>query len=243
MADVFPTLARPPIVEGLLDIQVEPLDQDRLPVLESLQTKYPDFPHKADRLQFAGAIQVFPTPGTAVSQSKIGYQLSTADGTRVIQVRLDGVTVSILKPYTKFADLEAEGRQLWKHYCDGLQPKRALRIALRYINRIEVPPNRDLKESFLTTPEIAPALPQMLNGYLMRIILPDTKTASNAILTQVLEGGPDGKPSVIFDIDVFQMVDLRPNDSKIWEIVADLRNYKNRIFFGSITEQLRREFE
>lgn len=243
MADSYPVLGRPPIVEGLLDIQVEPLDPSCLPALEAIHGKYPEYVHKAEKVQFAGSIQVFPPTGTAVTQTKIGYEFANADRTRVIQVRLDGVTFSILKPYTRFSDLEAESRRLWDHFCSEIQPKRTTRIALRYINRFRVRPNYDLKESLLTVPEVAPGLPQVLHGYLMRVMLPDTKTKSNAIITQVLEAEPDGHPAVLFDIDVFQMTELRPKDSTIWEVVNDLRDYKNRIFFESLTPQLRSEFE
>jgi uncharacterized protein (TIGR04255 family) len=44
------------------------------------------------------------------------------------------------------------------------------------------------------------------------------------------------------DIDVFREVSLEPDSEKIWEILEELRNIKNNIFFKSITQKTKELF-
>ncbi len=210
--------------------------------IESLQSKFAGFPNKAPSILLAGQFQITPTAAASVNQSVNGYQFWNADRTRVLQVRLDGVTVSLLNQYTNFSDLESAAKDLWEIYSNQLKPKSVARIALRYINRITLTPPLDLKDFFLTGPEISPKLPQNLAGFLMRVELPDAENDCAAIITQILEPAGD-KISLIFDIDVYQQVEIMPSDPSIWSTIAKLRDFKNRIFFESITDRLRRQFE
>ncbi|MDB5072548.1 MAG: hypothetical protein JWM87_3659 [Candidatus Eremiobacteraeota bacterium] len=244
----YPTLAHAPIVEGLIDIQImPPLSEAALPALQRLHSNFPEYPLEGTKINVSGQFLVSSTSATSVSQTIIGYQFGNSENTRVLQVRLDGATASILAPYTTFTDLENDARRLWAIYRDAIGLAKIARIAVRNINRIELPTSPfDFNEYILTTPEVAPALPQALSAYSMRLMIPDNASTSQAIVTQIFEGvadaGHDALP-LIFDIDAFQVVELDARSDEAWEIVQQLRNFKNRIFFGSITDKLRRQFE
>ena len=71
-------------------------------------------------------------------------------------------------------------------------PKKVIRLGLRYINRIEIPlPMRDFKDYILTVPEIAPGVPQGLERFFMRLVIPSDEAQAVAVVTQSMEPGKD----------------------------------------------------
>ena len=85
--------------------------------------------------------------------------------------------------------LRDDAKQLWLHYVDLARPVSVARIALRYINRIEIPlPFEDYKEYVLTIPEIAPGIPQGLAHFFMRLEIPYPEQFM-AIITQTIDQG------------------------------------------------------
>jgi hypothetical protein len=58
------------------------------------------------------------------------------------------------------------------------------------------------------------------------------------IVTQMTEPGvhTDFLP-VIIDVDAFVAAEFAPTGAGLWTDMAGLRDAKNRLFFGSITEQ------
>jgi uncharacterized protein (TIGR04255 family) len=67
-----------------------------------------------------------------------------------------------------------------------------------------------------------------------------------AFVTQALESSLDNKVQVILDIDVFKepkTADWEASDVQTWGKLEEMRNFKNRIFFASITEKTAELFE
>ncbi len=244
----WPHLRNAPIIEGLLDIQFEPLPSERLPDLQRFHDMLPDYPQQSPRVAFAGQIAMSATADVNVSHQSgvIGYQFG--DGRRVFQARLNGVTLSLLAPYSLFSELEAEAKRLWALFTEHIHPGRVLRIALRYINRLALPlPLQDFKEYILTIPDIAPGVPQNLAAFQMRLFIPDSESPALAIVTEGFDGVQHEarEAIVILDIDVFRTAsETTPIQAfEIWPIVLELRDFKNRIFFGTITDKLKELYE
>jgi uncharacterized protein (TIGR04255 family) len=237
-------LRHPPIVEGLLDIQFDALTSDRLSEIETLGQQFPDYPTKNPRMSVIGNVQLAAgTSEGSFTHNIIGYQFWNTTRTRVVQVRLDGITISLLAPYTKFEDLQHEAQRVWSVFTAAIGRPKIKRLGVRYINRLELPlPLESFNQFLNTVPELAPGIPQGLSHYSMRLTIPDTETASTAIVTQVMEGHHEDAASLplLFDIDVFHALDDDVPDEMLWSIVAELRQYKNRIFFNSITPELER---
>lgn len=117
------------------------------------------------------------------------------------------------------------------------------RIAVRYINAIDIPlPMRDFGDYLSCPPDVPESLPQAIAGFLQRVIIPDPDTVSTTIVTQALEN-PGGVPmprphvTVLLDIDVFR---TNPGttwtEHDVWDGLEVLRNQKNRVFFAYLTE-------
>ena len=74
-------------------------------------------------------------------------------------------------------------------------PEAIERLAVRYINRIDVPsPGIDLKQYFRTSPEISPDLPQELSGYFMQLTLPQPDLGGAVLINQAII--PPPKPDM-----------------------------------------------
>jgi len=174
-----------------------------------------------------------------------GYLYTSVDGKYIVQARLDGFTLSRLQPYDNWESFRDEGKRLWEHYIAIAMPNLVSRLALRYINRLELPmPFKDFKEYILTTPEIAPALPQGLKTFFMRLEVPHDEYQAIAIVTETIEPPPNDQfLPLIFDIDVIHEAQFSPGSTEIWQTFEQLRNFKNEIFFNSLTDKAKELFK
>lgn len=239
----------PPIIEALLDIQVELPPNIDLARIEGFK-KYVASTHpivmKKNQWQTSFQLGNGDLPEIRdKTVGTIGYQYLTADRKNIIQARLDGFTVNLLKPYSNWNSLQCEANERWKEYCEIATPLNVTRLALRYINKIEIPmPFTDFKEYLLTVPDIPSGIPQALSSFFMRLAIPNPKTQDVAFVTVSMEGEltPAKCLPIIFDIDVFRQVNLSPDVADIWEVFNTLREYKNDIFLASITQKARELF-
>jgi len=165
---------------------------------------------------------------------------------KVVQARLDGFTFNKLKPYEDWEKFRDEGRELWGTYLDIANPIRANRISLRYINRIEAPlPFKDFNEYILTSPQVAPELPQALSTFFMRIQIPFNEQMALATIVQTMEEPTENqKLPLIIDIDVVRQSNFTKDTfDTMWDEFGELRNIKNDIFFNSITDKAKELFK
>ena len=241
----WPHLPKAPISEALVDIRVvlpPATDIDHLkPFRDKVRDRYPTC---RERHQWRGQLEFKAAEAPLVhapSGHPDGYLLTSGDGCQVVQARLDGFTFSRLKPYQTWELLRDSARPLWEYYRQLAKPESVTRIAVRYINRLELPiPFKDFREWLLTVPEVAPNLPQGLAGFFFRLNIPFEEPHGFVNLTQALEAGDYARHApLIFDIDTFRPVELDPGDEEIWRQLEELRVIKNRVFFESITDRLK----
>ena len=242
------TFPNAPITEALMDIQVRLPTGFNAEVLEEF--------HKIvkDKYSESKSINIFETKidfnektDPDIEQSKpmlLGYAFKSVEEKKIIQIRINGFTFNKLKPYESWEKFFSEGREFWERYVEFVKPSRVKRIALRYINRIEIPlPINDFEEYILTNPRIAPKLPQALSQYFMRLEIPHPDLNSLAIITQTL--GKQVKQNsfpLIFDIDVIIESEYNIGDIKMWADFEKLREFKNKIFIDSMTEKAKEMF-
>src|SRR2546427_3276739 len=243
----WPELPNPPITEALLDIRCKlPPDVhlDSLAVLhEAMRDRYPN---RRERRAYEASFQIKPEGQLEVlapSGQPDGYLFTSADGRQTVQTRLDGFTFNRLKPYMRWETFRDEAKVHWRAYAELAKPETISRIALRYINRIEVPlPVQDFREYVLTTPEIGPGLPQGLSNFLMRLELPDPRSGSTAIITETMEPPKDGRLPLILDIDVIRETPFDPRSEDYWEVFEQLHDFASEIFFRTVTDKARELF-
>jgi uncharacterized protein (TIGR04255 family) len=244
MTEVFP---KAPISEALIDIRVKLPGNISLADLEKLQEHIGvEYPDKATRRMWEGTFEM-KTEKDPLQKSQFqfdGYVFTSGDRRQVVQYRLDGFSFSRLRPYSKWDDVFAEAQRLWDIYLNGTKPLLVTRLAVRYINSIEIPSKTfDYDDYFTAAPKIPPALPQGLSHFLTRLVIPFPDRDANAIITQTpLQKHDPINTVMILDIDVSKEMNVGPQDRRISEAFAILRNTKNEIFFSSVTEKTKELF-
>jgi uncharacterized protein (TIGR04255 family) len=233
-----------PVTEALLDIKVILPPTTNLENLEKFQEKIAnEYPYKKERRTWQGGFEVNETgiPKVETPTGGIdGYLFKSANEKRIVQASLDGFTFNMLKPYSRWEDFIQEARNLWGIYVNETNPEHVFQIGLRYINRIEIPlPIHDLKEYILTVPEVSPELPYPLSGYFLRLVFNDPSSTATALLTETVDQDNPipGILPIILDIDVTnQNLSLDPN-MDFWTDIEKMRQFKNTLFFNSLTEK------
>jgi uncharacterized protein (TIGR04255 family) len=231
-----PHLSRAPILEALVDFRVEP---DPAFVLESLKQPMhaalgPElFPEVIT--QKHAMIQV----GLGVSvaaQDDVGFLLRSADQLHAVQAQRGGFSFSRLRPYMDWEELVAGARAAWSCYVEIAKPRRVTRVAVRTINRMELPlPVGELRDWVRTIPDIPSKLPQGVSEVFARIVLP-TRDGNMVVLTEALEPTPLGVTHcvVILDIDVFRQAEFSLGEAP-WSALEPMRQLKNDFFFECVT--------
>lgn len=231
------------ITEAVIDLRVEIPSEVTLSTLRSLQSSVESqYPVCEDVVAFQGQFQAGPSIAATASQTLIGYRFSSSDKKQIFQVRLDGFTFSRLAPYERWESFRDEARRLWDIYQVAINPENVNRVAVRYINRLDLPlPFNDLKDYLRTVPEISPDLPQGLSDYFMQLQIPQEDLEGVLVLNEALIPPPeDNVVSVLLDIDLFCQVNFPGDKNAQWDLLEQLRVRKNEVFEACITDSTRR---
>lgn len=240
-------LKHAPIIEALIDLKVEFPPGVGLEQLAAVQARFrSEYPDRRNRIGWAGRFELGDeTAPPVVPEKRIdGYYFQAPGRNRIVQLRLDGFAVHWMRPYDTWDALLEETRARWYDVRQELNPVRVTKIAVRYINRIDVPmPVTHLQDWLLTSPEVAPALGRPMSQFFMQITLPFPEKGANCVVSQAVERDREGFAGFIFDIDVTRAHEFAVEADTIWRCLGDLRAIKNEVFFKSITPKTKRLFE
>ena len=240
-----------PIIEAVIDLQTDfksrPSPGDFRPLIATLQGRFPTAVELSD-LQVAVNVPpgTPPAPRVDTHVGQIGWRLTDTANSRVVQIRQTGFTYSHLPKYTTWEVFSGEAKSVWQEFVRAMSPATVTRVAVRFINRIEVPKQRfEPREYFRLYPEIPIGIPDEINGMFMQLqmaqrdIGPDVTAVLNLALI------PPDKPNtvpILFDIDVFAQRSFEPESPEVWSTIEQFRTRKNEIFEASITDESRRLF-
>ena len=235
-----------PITEAIIDIKVAlPPSAGLDNLMQAHANEEQAYPHVKKLKVTSGQLQLGVEATTTSSTKQVGHWFQSGDGKQVYQARLDGFTMSRLAPYERWETFRTEARRLWDAYKAAVSPERVVRVAVRYVNRIDIPlPLRDLKDYLRTVPEVSPDLPQGLAGYFMRLEIPLDDIKSQCLVNEaIISPATPNVVSVVLDIDIFRTVDLPTEEGDTWGLIEDLRSRKNSVFEACITDKARELFE
>lgn len=229
----------PPVVEALIDIQVESAakvdpaelarvhagEEERYPLRETMMTS-------------SAAVDLATGTQIRASQELIGYRLVSSGRNKMVQLRTNGFTVNRLPPYERWEEMRDEAKRLWPKYAKAVRSGTVKRIAVRYINRIDLPgPKGDMTQYFRVYPELPAELPHQVTGFVMRLEIPQTHPPG---ATLVLSQGRVESPrpevvSILLDLDLFLQVNLPLDSDELWPVMERLHERENDLFEGFIT--------
>lgn len=229
----YPNLSRPPLREALIDIRLS-------------EPCVPSFVEKLSAQEFGGFLRVRdvklggfrfevledkPAQAMVTSEEVLGGRFENADKTQVVLARRDGMTFSILKNYKNWEHTRNTAHRFWRLFLDLSGPVQVGRVALRYINVIEVPQGADFDHYLTAVPRIPKELPQLMGNFFQRIEVPFAEHSAVAIVTQAIET----PTTVVLDIDVVSQDKMDGASPAIWDKFDALRLIKNSVFFSSLT--------
>lgn len=228
----------PPIVEAAISVGYPPVDVARLPEMRDFAAALKsEYPHQSPRLQHQAQLQFGQTVGYTSSQHEDGVICASEDRRRFAQFSLTAVIFSRLAPYGSWEDFEHQARPLWERFYEAfsVQPSS---LAVRYINRIEIPTGEPMENYLRTFPEISRDLPQMIGRYFMRIEMP----IEDAVLVMQQGFVPASSPElygILLDNDLRYEVSTAES---LWQMALKARSAKDQIFEACITDKLRERF-
>ncbi len=235
----------PPIREALIDIRIDPVSTTTLDALQNVRTGYETtFPSQEKYIEGRVEISAGEQLSSTNEARQVGWLFSSETKQRIVQAKISGYTFNWLAPYTNWNEFRDEARFWWDKYRDVVRPERVSRVAVRYINRMDIPADAVISEYLRTRPEISPDMPQQLvAGFFMQLQMPQTDIDARLILNQSLEASEaHDKVSIILDIAVIREIPEFETESDMWDYFEQLRKCKNRVFQASITERMEELF-
>ncbi len=150
-----------------------------------------EFPTKEQQSEIKGTIEIkgskLASPHGG-SQTFVAVRVSHVDQTICVQFRPDGFTPNNLKVYMGGDQLIDKALTLWEVLVERTKPEIVSRVALRYINQLELPlKDGDQFERYLTSALNVPeGAPQLVSQFLSRIVGHDQQRQVTAVAIQQL---------------------------------------------------------
>lgn len=244
-------LRNPPIQEAVIQFQFEGVNLDKK-LLASLAEPYvakgwvqeeihnfeTALNHKSDGVELLSSGAIF-----------IGLVVRDPEGRHLVQLRTDSLAVSNARHYESWEALEDRARIAFEEFVAVASPPAVSRLSARFINRI---PSFGELQDFDQILERPPLTVEGFPGatvadFLRRHVITGLDggfTANLTIGTVTKEPGEDsaGKALVI-DTDVFKSLQAEPAFETLRPELGTLRSIKNRLFFGSLKEELVEKFQ
>ena len=245
--NAFPKLPNAPIQEALLDIRVQARQGLHASEFDELFGQlHPAFSVSEVMRSMRAKIRLEPT-GEATTRTsdagETGRLFKSAEGNRIVQCRVDGMTVNMLRPYSSFEDLYEVFSSTWALYREVARPTALTRIAVRYINRFEIPKTGNLIEFVATAPATV-VDDSYISGFTQSTVHGFSSRGETVILNTALELPLDGgSPNMVLDIDAFREVDVDMSNQDLASAFTELRHLKNSFFFKVIGPRAMEKFK
>ena len=221
-----------PIVEAILEVSIHRTAPIQLSELASVVEDDNAYPQRVDLIIASGQMTVGPKVSASASSQQIGYQFVNADRTIIIHCKQDGLAISRMKPYTDWAHVFGEFKRFWGRYVSLIKPEIIRQIAVRYVNRFDLPGSKiELSDYFRTYPQVSEDIQADLSGFLNQLQIPQLDIQGHAVITQV--GVPPAFPgviSILLDIVVSLPQDKPATNDAIDLPMETLHRRKNELF-------------
>jgi uncharacterized protein (TIGR04255 family) len=235
--------SRSPIVEARIDIKVQHSPEmevaNLIQMATAIESEY-DIREQLGNLQ--GNITVDSANNTllssSISNNPVGYSFASNNKQSAIQARLNGFTFSHFMPYPGWDIFRETAFNIWNIYRQVTNPIRIASLAVRYVNRIDIPSEKvELKDYFRTVPEISPDLPEALATYMMYLQIPIEEINATINITQTRIPSPSADiVSIALDINIINEGTISEDTGDILATLDLLHIHANRVFEASITD-------
>jgi uncharacterized protein (TIGR04255 family) len=240
----MPHYDKAPITEALIDIRSEMSSDLTLERLKTAKSLLPDYPLETERKMAHATFQIGVEVQASAEQKSWGFLYRNEGNTQVAQFRVDGFTFSRLEPYETWERLRDEARRIWNIYRELAKPKSITRVAVRYINVLQLPGPSVEPEDYLNTfPVVSQELPANLRDFgpfilNLRMQQPDLKGTLVLNEGNAIPKKPDNI-AIFLDLDLFVENPPTKSEDELWTFLEKLRERKNQYFEACITDKTR----
>jgi uncharacterized protein (TIGR04255 family) len=239
--------ARPPIEEALCEFTFAPLTPQfdfSLPGRLQLQSSMREYSGAPRTQNIQTIVTGANQPHVAFQNALFRIQLPTVDGTRMVALGANVLAVTVLRPYDGWSNFRPRIEQALAAYRNVTAVSPAVRIGLRYVNRIVVP-HPDVKPaSFLKgLPEETQIADSSLSSF-MRRWESVRKDAIKVLVTQAtLHATEPGTAEFLLDIDTLWDKESVLDNAEILHVVDQLHEIEGAAFEALITDEARSLFD
>ncbi len=189
---------------------------------------------------------VSSAPRVSYAQGIQALQFLQEDERQVVQVRAEGFTFNCLAPYPGFAAIVAELERRWHQYAALAKPVEVQQIRLRYINRIPLPIGQDdlhISDWIVGVSALPTGAGLIPQRFVSQHVAVDSlgHEVTVVVANQAREGD---KLAVVLDLTAKAEGPCDPTDwPRLRQKLEALRQVKNRVFDGMLTERCRELFQ
>lgn len=235
-------LSAPPIQEAVIDFVIDsrPLDESELRKLAK-SIAGPEWVTE-DVRAISATFDVADLKSFSGSDDFEGVRVKAPGDTVIVVYRANRVTVSNVKSYRCWEDLQALAFESLKKFAIEAGDAVVSRVGTRFINLLK--PLTVLAD-MMTAPPTSPLLGAEVTDFLERKILKfgESGITANVTIGTVAEGPDETTKAILVDIDASSAVVLRPDDPALAIVLGELRSTKNSVFFGAVTEAALESYE
>lgn len=242
-----------PIIEATISLGiVPPINLSTKGLIKFQELVQDQYPQTGEEYLYTGEVNI-EEPGEPPEHDDIhehiGYAFRSEDGQRTVSARLDGFDFSVGHPYRWWEEFREEAQRLWELFKDVSEVTEIARVAVRYINRIDIPvaPSVNLEDYLKIYPEIPDDWPSgvSIHNFFMQVQAWQEDLNCNLIANQAPARPPGpGVTSVRLDFDLFRERYEDPwhidSEEEVWNFLEKLHERKNEIFEASIKDPTRR---
>ncbi len=241
--------ANPPLVEAVCDFRLAPDCKWDLTIPGLIYEEIKDeFPQKEQR--FFQDLKIRPSDKgfQQLVNSEQRVLFLTKDRNIFVQIGDRLMAINCLKPYPTWQEYKPRIESAYGALIKRVNFEKFQRLALRYINRIEIPgehlESNEFSEYFNFRPFLGKGLPQDIQDFILGCKLPfsDGRDGCKIQMNNIVPDDPKNT-ALLLDIDysLIQEDTVSINDVPEW--LEEAHKKIETIFEGCITDRLREIFE
>jgi uncharacterized protein (TIGR04255 family) len=238
-------LNNPPVVVALFQLKYNSSGLKLNDFLKfDAQLKH-NFPIRRDNIQVGidlggSSIPLGVSKITGTSDAQIGsYVYCSVDQKIKLEISQDTITYIDERPYQGWSNFKESALKSLMIVAEVLNKIEVIRTSIRFINRFTFDNFDKPQEYFKTLISSSEdnQLPYPLRQYGFRLLMDIPNTDTNSIVNQNVENVLNNSYIYTFDIDVLDKQHLIFDKETLAQNMEILREIKNEIFFGNVTQK------
>lgn len=241
------TYTHPPVTEAVFEVKFgKSLPKE---IVEKIAQKLKtNFPHKQpiNDIQLSFEQKSNVVDNININTTNQGYWLASEDQLDKVMISNVSFAFARLAPYNGWEALYEKFVEQWKRCKRDIGTISISRLGLRFINRIDIPFNQEIKIDLDEYLNFAPKTPQIsehpITDYVIRVTqMVNDKWRVN-ISSHAIPSPLINNISLLLDIDLYTVVGSPLGDEVLFELLSSGRELKNNIFEKCITPKSRELF-